>query len=175
MLSFAIKNNLPIVIATTGYSEAQTEKIKEASNIIPIFFTFNMSIGVNLICSLAKKAASILGDDLDIYSGNDDQIVPIMSIGGIGVISVLSNILPLETHNICEYYLNGKEKLAGEMQVKYTGLINALFCDVNPTPIKTAMNLLGLDVGPLRLPLYPMNDANLNFLKAKLLECGFKI
>ena len=66
MLSFAIKNNLPIVIATTGYSEAQTEKIKEASNIIPIFFTFNMSIGVNLICSLAKKAASILGNDFDV-------------------------------------------------------------------------------------------------------------
>ena len=125
--------------------------------------------------SAIAKTKYLCGDDLDIYSGNDDQIVPIMSLGGIGVISVLSNILPLETHNICEYYLNGKEKLASEMQVKYTGLINALFCDVNPTPVKTAMNLLGLDVGPLRLPLYPMNDANLNFLKAKLLECGFKI
>ncbi len=125
--------------------------------------------------SAIAKTKYLCGDDLDIYSGNDDQIVPIMSLGGIGVISVLSNILPLETHNICDYYLNGKEKLAGEMQVKYTGLINALFCDVNPTPVKTAMNLLGLDVGPLRLPLYQMNDANLEFLKSKLLECGLKL
>lgn len=125
--------------------------------------------------SLVAKTKYLCGDDLDIYSGNDDQIVPIMSLGGIGVISVLSNILPLETHNLCEYYLNGNEKLAGEMQVKYTGLINALFCDVNPTPVKTAMNLLGMDVGPLRLPLYPMNEANLEFLKSKLLECGFKL
>ncbi len=125
--------------------------------------------------SAIAKTKYLCGDDLDIYSGNDDQIVPIMSLGGIGVISVLSNILPLETHNICKYYLNGKEKLAGELQVKYTGLINALFCDVNPTPVKTAMNLLGLDVGPLRLPLYPMNEANLEFLKSKLLECGLKL
>lgn len=125
--------------------------------------------------SAVAKTKYLCGDDLEIYSGNDDQIVPIMSLGGIGVISVLSNILPLETHNICEYYLNGNEKLAGEMQVKYTGLINALFCDVNPTPVKTAMNLLGLDVGPLRLPLYPMSDSNLEFLKSKLVECGFNI
>lgn len=125
--------------------------------------------------SAVAKTKYLCGDDLDIYSGNDDQIVPIMSLGGIGVISVLSNILPLETHKICEYYLNGNEKSAGEMQVKYTGLINALFCDVNPTPVKTAMNLIGMDVGPLRLPLYPMNEKNLEFLKSKLIECGFEL
>ncbi len=125
--------------------------------------------------SAIAKTKYLCGDDLDIYSGNDDQIVPIMSLGGIGVISVLSNIMPNETHKICEYYLNGKEKIAGEMQIKYTGLINALFCDVNPTPVKTAMNLIGMDVGPLRLPLYPMNEKNLEFLKSKLIECGFEL
>lgn len=125
--------------------------------------------------SAVAKTKYLCGDDLDIYSGNDDQIVPIMSLGGIGVISVLSNILPLETHKICDYYLNGNEKLASEMQVKYTGLINALFCDVNPIPVKTAMNLLGMDMGPLRLPLYPMNENNLEFLKSKLIECDFKL
>lgn len=125
--------------------------------------------------SAVAKTKYLCGDDLDIYSGNDDQIVPIMSLGGIGVISVLSNILPLETHKICDYYLNGNEKLASELQVKYTGLINALFCDVNPIPVKTAMNLMGMDVGPLRLPLYPMNDKNLELLKSKLIECDIKL
>lgn len=125
--------------------------------------------------SAVAKTKYLCGDDLDIYSGNDDQIIPIMSLGGIGVISVLSNILPLETHKICDYYLNGNEKLASEMQVKYTGLINALFCDVNPIPVKTAMNLIGMDVGPLRLPLYPMNEKNLEFLKSKLIECNIKL
>lgn len=125
--------------------------------------------------SLIAKTKYLCGDELDIYSGNDDQIVPVLSLGGIGVISVLSNILPLETHKICEYYLNGNQKKATEMQIKYTGLINALFCDVNPTPVKTAMNLLGMDVGPLRLPLYKMNDNNLEFLKSKLIECDFKL
>lgn len=125
--------------------------------------------------SAVAKTKYLCGDDLDIYSGNDDQIVPIMSLGGIGVISVLSNILPLETHKICDYYLNGNEKLASEMQVKYTGLINALFCDVNPIPVKTAMNLMGMDVGPLRLPLYPMNEKNLELLKSKLIECNIKL
>lgn len=117
----------------------------------------------------------LCGDNLDIYSGNDDQIVPVMSLGGIGVISVLSNVLPKETHDLCASFLNGDTKKAGEMQIKYTGLINALFSDVNPIPVKEAMNLLGLDVGPCRLPLYPMNEAAKENLKAKLIECGLKL
>jgi 4-hydroxy-tetrahydrodipicolinate synthase len=96
-----------------------------------------------------------------------------MSLGGIGVISVLSNIMPKETHDICELYLKGDAKKAGELQVKYTGLINALFSDVNPIPVKEAMNILGYEVGPCRLPLYPMNNATKENLKAKLLEAGF--
>lgn len=126
------------------------------------------------IASVAKTRY-LCGDDLVVYSGNDDQIVPMMSLGAKGVISVLSNILPFETHQMCMEYLNGNYNTASQMQIKYSGLIEALFCDVNPIPVKEAMNLLGMNIGPCRLPLYPMNDKNLNFLKEKLLECGFEL
>lgn len=121
------------------------------------------------IASVAKTRY-LCGDDLDIYSGNDDQIVPIMSLGGIGVISVLSNILPAETHKMCYEFLNGDKKLAGDLQIKYTGLINALFSDVNPIPVKTAMNILNMDVGPCRLPLYDMSDKGFESLKKLLID-----
>ncbi len=106
------------------------------------------------------------GDALDIYSGNDDQIVPIMSLGGKGVISVLSNILPEETHNICADYLNGNVKAASDAQIKYIPLINSLFCEVNPIPVKAAMNLLGFCSEEIRLPLCEIEDAN----KARLIN-----
>ena len=122
--------------------------------------------------SKVAETAYLCGDDLWIYSGNDDQIIPIMSVGGLGVISVISNILPSDIHNLCINYLVGNTKMAQAAQIKYMGLIKALFCDVNPVPIKTAMNLLGQNAGPCRLPLYQMSDANLNFLKEKLTECN---
>jgi len=125
--------------------------------------------------SAIAKTRYLCGDDLAIYSGNDDQVVPVMSLGGLGVISVLSNVLPNETHIMCHEYLNGNTEKAREMQIKYTGLIDALFCDVNPIPVKTAMNLAGMDVGPVRLPLYPMNESNLAYLKEKLTECGIEL
>lgn len=115
----------------------------------------------------------LCGDDLYIYSGNDDQTVPIMALGGLGVISVASNLLPFEMHDMCDAFLNGDAVKAMEMQIKYTGLMNALFCDVNPVPVKTAMNLVGMDVGPFRLPLYDMSEQNIALLKEKLIECGF--
>lgn len=116
----------------------------------------------------------LCGDDLDIYSGNDDQTVPIMSLGGIGVISVASNIVPRVMHDMCAEILNGNLKNASELQLKHIGLINALFSDVNPVPVKEAMNMLGLDVGPCRLPLYPMSESTKQNLKQKLIECGLK-
>ena len=100
------------------------------------------------------------GDYFDIYSGNDDQIVPMMSLGGKGVISVLSNILPKETHDMCKYCLDGNFSEAAKMQLKYLKLINTLFCEVNPIPVKTAMSLLGACDIEMRLPLYEMDDAN---------------
>ncbi|MBO5358748.1 MAG: 4-hydroxy-tetrahydrodipicolinate synthase [Clostridia bacterium] len=123
---------------------------------------------------LSKVAETVYlcGDDLWVYSGNDDQIVPIMSLGGLGVISVISNILPAAIHNLCQNYWVGNTKIATAAQIKYMGLIKALFCDVNPVPVKTAMNLLGLNVGPCRLPLYPMNENNFYLLKDKLTECN---
>ncbi len=122
--------------------------------------------------SLVAKIKYLCGDDLEVYSGNDDQTVPILSLGGIGVISVASNFLPQLMHDMCEQYLNGNTKSAAELQVKYTGLFNALFCDVNPAPVKEAMNMLGMSVGPCRLPLYRLNDTNKALLKEKLAEVG---
>lgn len=104
--------------------------------------------------------------DMDIYSGNDDQIVPVLSLGGKGVISVLSNICPKETHDIVEKYQSGDVKGSLELQLKALPLVHALFCEVNPIPVKTALNLMGMEVGPLRLPMTPMEEAN----KARLLQ-----
>ena len=95
-----------------------------------------------------------------------------MSLGGIGVISVMSNFLPNVMHEICAEYLNGNTQKAADLQIKYTGLMNALFSDVNPIPVKAAMNLLGLNAGPCRLPLYPMEEKALENLRLKLQECG---
>lgn len=100
------------------------------------------------------------GDALDVYSGNDDQIVPIMSLGGKGVISVVSGILPKETHDICAACLAGDFKTGAALQLKYLKLINTLFCEVNPVPVKAASALLGLCNGELRLPLCEMEDDN---------------
>lgn len=117
--------------------------------------------------SQVAKIAQLCGDKLDIYSGNDDQIVPIMSLGGKGVISVLSNLLPKETSQMCRLYAEGKTQEALQMQLKYLPLIDALFCEVNPIPVKAAMAAMGLSENSLRLPLIPMSDKN----EAVLREC----
>lgn len=110
------------------------------------------------IASVAHTRA-LCGDELAIYSGNDDQIIPMMSLGGLGVISVLSNICPRETHDMCQLYLDGKVKESGAMQVAYMELVAALFCDVNPIPVKEALNMMGFAAGPCRLPLDEMAPA----------------
>ena len=112
------------------------------------------------------------GDALDIYSGNDDQIVPIMSLGGKGVISVFSGILPRETHELCAACLAGDFKTAAKLQLKYLKLMNTLFCEVNPIPVKTASALLGLCTEEIRLPLSQMDETNLQKLKAVMVEYG---
>ncbi len=114
----------------------------------------------------------LCGDNLDVYSGNDDQVVPILSLGGIGVISVLSNIMPNETHKMCEDYFAGRVTEASKAQLDYIGLIKALFSDVNPIPIKEAMNMMGLNIGPCRLPLYEMTDSAREALRQQLIACG---
>ncbi len=102
------------------------------------------------------RSIDLCGDEMHFYSGNDDQITPFMSIGGMGVISVLSNLMPGNVCDMCNACLNGDYKKAAELQIKYMRLIDALFCDVNPVPVKEALNILGYDVGPTRLPLCPM-------------------
>ena len=149
-------------IATDTYVElAKHERIvatKEASGNI----------------SAIAEIAHACGDTLDIYSGNDDQIVPILSLGGKGVISVLSNVLPEETHNICSDFFNGNVKASCAEQLRLLPLINSLFCEVNPIPVKAAMNALGFCSEEIRLPLCEISDANKERLIKDMKAAGVK-
>ena len=125
--------------------------------------------------SQIAKLASLVGDKMDIYSGNDDQIVPILSLGGKGVISVLSNLLPKETSQMCHLYLEGKVKESAAMQLEYIDLIDALFCEVNPIPVKAAMANMGFCQNILRLPLTPMEAQNEAKLIALMKKAGINL
>ena len=135
-------------------------------------------VGIKEACgniSQIAKLMSICGDEIELYSGNDDQIVPIMSLGGLGVISVLSNVAPEETHDIVEMYLDGDVRGSMELQLKAIPLIDQLFCEVNPIPVKAGMNLMGFEVGPLRMPLTEMEDAHKENLKAAMKDFGIEV
>ena len=122
--------------------------------------------------SAVAALAEACGNSLDIYSGNDDQIVPILSLGGKGVISVLSNVVPKDTHDIVALWNDGKTKESLALQLKYLDLINALFCEVNPVPVKTAMGLMGLCADEMRLPLCEMEENNKERLATALRNHG---
>ena len=122
--------------------------------------------------SAILRLRAAVGDELAVYSGNDDQIVPILSLGGLGVVSVLSNVAPRATHDICQHYFDGNTAEAARLQIAYSDLIDALFCEVNPIPVKTAMRRLGYDAGPLRMPLSEMEPANAAKLDAALRAHG---
>lgn len=115
---------------------------------------------------------SLCGDELDIYSGNDDQIVPILSLGGKGVISVLSNVAPRQTHDICQLYFDGKVRESADLQIKLLPLINALFCDVNPIPVKEAVRMMGWDAGMCRLPLVELDPEHKELLSREMRAAG---
>ena len=135
-------------------------------------------VGIKEACgniSQIAKLMSICGDEIELYSGNDDQIVPILSLGGLGVISVLSNVAPEETHDIVEMYLDGDVRGSMELQLKAIPLIDQLFCEVNPIPVKAGMNLMGFEVGPLRMPLTEMEDAHKENLKAAMKDFGIEV
>ena len=125
--------------------------------------------------SLIAETVRKCGDELNIWSGNDDQIVPLMAMGGKGVISVLANVAPAETHELTQRCMNGDFKGAMELQSGYLDLINALFCEVNPIPVKKAMEMIGWNAGPLRLPLVEMTADHAAMLKAELDKMGCKI
>lgn len=171
-----------------GLAQHYTAIAKEVKTPI-IMYSVASRTGVNIapetVASLVKNVDNIVGvkeasgnisqvakimnltdGNIDLYSGNDDQIVPLMSLGGIGVISVLANVAPKETHEICAKYLAGDVKGSAALQLKAIPLIDALFSEVNPIPVKKAMNLMGMEVGPLRMPLTEMTEAN----AAKLAE-----
>ena len=145
-------NLSPNLIAELSYSEQNIVGVKEASGDM----------------TQVAEIARLVNDDFAIYSGNDDQIVPILSLGGAGVISVLSNVMPKETSDICKLYFEGKVKESAELQIKLCDLINALFVEVNPIPVKTALRLMGYNVGKLRMPLSEMTEKNLETLKTAL-------
>ena len=152
-------NILPQTIAELRRTYENVVAVKEASgNISQVADIMQMTQG-----------------DIDIYSGNDDQIVPILSLGGKGVISVLSNVCPKETHDITERFFNGDIVGSRELQLKVLPLVHALFCEVNPIPVKTAMNLMGMEAGPLRLPMTPMEEANKARLIQTMKDFGIKI
>ena len=122
--------------------------------------------------SQVAKIRAMCGDNLDVYSGNDDQIVPLLSLGGKGVISVLANVAPEVAHNICQYYFDGKVAESAALQLEYLDLCNDLFIDVNPIPVKEALNMMGMNAGPCRMPLYEMTDAAKDKLAATLARHG---
>ena len=125
------------------------------------------------ISYMAKVAAEV--PELYIYSGNDDMIVPTLSLGGKGVISVLANIMPKETHEMCENYFNGDVDKARDMQLKLLTLINDLFIEVNPVPVKTALNMMGFNAGNLRMPLVDMTEEHKERLAKSMAEAGIKL
>lgn len=118
--------------------------------------------------SAVAKMVSLCGDDLGFYSGNDDQIIPLMSLGSHGVISVLANVLPRRTHDLCQLFFDGRTAEAARLQADLIPLVDALFSDVNPIPVKEALNLMGKPAGPCRLPLIEMSDAGKTSLKTEL-------
>lgn len=125
--------------------------------------------------SQVAKLMQLADGCIDLYSGNDDQIVPLLSLGGLGVISVLSNVAPKETHDIVELFMNGKVQESAKLQLKALPLINQLFCEVNPIPVKAAVNLMGMEVGPLRMPMTEIEEAHKEELKKAMEEFGIEV
>ena len=162
---------LPVILysvpSRTGVS-FKTETYKELSkhpNIVAVK-------EANGDLSSVLRTRYACGDELHVYSGNDDQIVPILSLGGKGVISVLSNVAPKAVHDICALYFEGKTEESSKLQIEYSDLVDALFCEVNPIPVKTAMNLIGYNAGKLRMPLTEPEEKSVEQIKKALKNHG---
>lgn len=171
-VTIANEVNIPIILynvpSRTGCNllpETVVAIAKEAKNVVAI-----KEASGNI--SQVAKLAQLSNGEIDIYSGNDDQIVPILSLGGKGVISVLSNVAPKQTHDIVAKYLSGDVKGSLDIQLKALPLIDALFCEVNPIPVKAGMNILGKEVGTLRMPLTEMEDKNKEKLEKAMKDFG---
>ena len=194
-----------LLVVSPYYNKATQKGLKQhftavagSVDIQIILYYIQGRTGVNIqpktIAELAKEVDNIVavkeasGDlsqiatlmamtqgDLDVYSGNDDQIVPITALGGKGVISVLSHVAPQDTHDIVAKMMAGDVKGSSELQLKYIPVIHALFSEVNPIPVKAAMNMLGYNVGSLRMPLTEMEDENKAILRQAMIDAGIKV
>lgn len=166
--------DLPIILynvpGRTGVNikPSTVEKLSKVENIVAIK---EASGDISQVAEIAR----LCGEDFAIYSGNDDQIVPILSLGGSGVISVLANILPKETHDIVEKYLSGDVVESRKLQLGVNELVSSLFIEVNPIPVKAAMNLMGMEAGELRLPLIDISKQNLEILRNNMVKYGIKV
>lgn len=163
--------NVPSRTGCNILPETAIKIAKKASNVVAI------KEASGNISQVAKLANLIRENKLefDIYSGNDDQIVPVLSLGGKGVISVLSNIAPEKTRNIVAKYLEGDVKESLKLQLEALNVIDALFCEVNPIPVKAALNMMGFNVGPLRKPLTEIEDVHKETLKAAMTSYGIDV
>lgn len=163
--------DLPVIMYSvagrTGLNIAPStvETLAKIDNIVAIK---EASGNISQVAEIAHRTQG----DIDIYSGNDDQIVPLLSLGGKGVISVLSNIAPKYTHDMAMSYINGDTKKATEMQLNCLGLVKALFCEVNPIPVKAALNMMGFNAGGYRAPLIEMEEENRLMLEKAMKEFG---
>lgn len=205
LTEFSCEAGVDGVLAVTPYYNKATQKglikmysaIADKATVPVILYNVPSRTGVNLlpetVAELAKhpningikeangnisavaETAQLCKDSINIYSGNDDQTVPIMSLGGKGCISVLSNLLPAETALMCRKMLDGDTKSAAELQLKYLPLIKALFSEVNPIPVKAAMSAMGFCENYLRMPLTQMEDAHKEILLNEMRKCGIKV
>lgn len=173
--TIACSTDLPIVLysvqSRTGVNilpETAAALNRECDNIVAVK---EASGNISQVADILQMTQG----DMDVYSGNDDQIVPILSLGGKGVISVLSNICPQETHDIVAKFMAGDVEGSRDLQLKALPLVHALFCEVNPIPVKTALNLMGMEVGPLRLPMTPMEEANRQRLAQAMRDFGITV
>ena len=157
--------NVPSRTGVNILPETAVDLVKNVPNIV------GMKDAAGNI-SQTMKMMSLADGNMELYSGNDDQIIPLLSVGGIGVISVLSNVAPKETHDIVMEYLEGDQKKALEIQRKALPLCDALFCEVNPIPVKMALNMMGMNVGSLRGPLCDMEEVNRPKLEKALRDFG---
>ncbi|WP_195336022.1 4-hydroxy-tetrahydrodipicolinate synthase [Paraclostridium bifermentans] len=172
--TIAASTKLPIILynvpGRTGVNikPSVIAELAEIKNIVAVKEASGDLAQVAEIARLVPKGFAI-------YSGNDDSILPLLSLGGVGVISVVANICPKETHDLVEKFLNGDVEGSRKLQLGMKSLIDKLFIEVNPIPVKTAMNLLGFEVGDLRLPLAPMEESNLKTLRDELANYGFEL
>ena len=169
--AIANSTNLPIIVysvsSRTGVN-ITPETCLELSKIPNIVAVKEASGNISQVA----KIAALCGDNLHIYSGNDDQIIPILSLGGLGVISVLSNVAPKYTHEMVQNFFDGKIKEATEMQLKAIDLVGSLFCEVNPIPVKEALNMMGYNYGTPRLPLVKLSEKGSERLNKSLKDFG---